>query len=202
MAADDVDVDAKEVGQLASEPGEVEKRGIVHLQGSRYQSASERLLGRPTRRYVRSRSRTHRPTTQCRPSGSRPSHGVEDSRWFLFSQTASSRSGYPPSGQALGWWPQQSVCQRSANGLPPIGSGPFVCDSLFGSGSATDAGSVLSRTPSPVVRSTTSPAGGDRGAQQFPLVTRGSRMRIGRGLHPIQVRPSRNDDVELDVLER
>jgi len=34
----------------------------------------------------------------------------------------------------------QAVCQRSANSLPPVGSGPFVCDSLFDSGSATDTG--------------------------------------------------------------
>lgn len=63
-------------------------------------------------------------------------------------------------------------------------------------------GSALSRTPSPVVRSTAVPAGGYRGAHQFPLVARGSTMRIGRGLHPIQVRPSRMMDVELDVSER
>lgn len=204
MAADDVDVDAKEVGQLASEPGEVEKRGIswyIYKEVNIRARVSVSSGDRPEDTYVRDPVPIGQRLNVVLPgldhlTESRTLDGSFSRRPLHVAQDT------PPTGQALGWWPRQSVCQRSANGLPPIGSGPFVCDSLFGSGSATDAGSALSRTPSPVARSTTVPAGGDRGAQQFPLMTCCSRMRIGRGLHPIQVRPSRNDDVELDVLER
>lgn len=178
-----------------------------HLQGSRYQSASERLLERPTRRYARSRSRTHRPTTQCRPSWSRPSHGVEDSRWFLLSQTASSRSGYPPTNQAS----DGGLGSRSANGLPTVchQSDPVRLSATHCSvpGPRGTLGSALSRTPSPVVRSTAVPGGRGSGCAVISAGGRGSTMRIGKGPHPIQVRSSRmmmwssmyrNDDIEID----
>lgn len=206
MAADDVDVDAKEVGQLASEPGEVEKRGIswyIYKEVNIRARVSVSSGDRPEDTYVRD------PV----PIGQRLNVVLPGLDHLTESRTLDGSFSHRPLHLAqdtlrLVRPSDGGLSSRSANGLPPMGSGPFVCDSLFGSGSATDAGSALSWTPSPVARSTTVPAVGYRGAQQFPLVARGARMRIGRGFQPIQVRLSRmmiwssmyqNDDIEVDT---
>lgn len=177
-----------------------------HLQGSRYQSASERLLGRPTRRYARSRCRTDRPTTQCRPSGldhlteSRTLDGSFSHRPLHLAQDTL-RLVRPSDG---------GLSSRSANSLPTVFQRSAtngirsVCLRLNVRFRVRD-GRWVRRCRAHRARSYGAPlcrAGGDRGAQQFPLVTRGSRMRIGRGLHPIQGQTVKDDDVELGVSER
>lgn len=207
MAADDVDIDAKEVGQLASKPGEVEKRGIswdIYKEVDIRARVSVSSGARPEDTHVRDpvpigqRLNVVLPgldhLTESRTlDGSfshRPLHLAQETLRLVRPRMVASTVGLP------------TVCQRSAtNGIRS------VCLRLNVRFQVRDGRWVRrSRTPIPVVRSTAVPAGGYRGAQQFPLVAAAQRCESGE-LHPIQVRPSRmmmwnsmyqNDDIEVD----